>query len=155
MSVALTLAVELELPVGLVESLPSLGQTNAGSGSGPDPATVADRIAQLFRLLTAAFLLFIAFYLQIFAQFGSPKEGNQVPIGFRWPPALLGLLILNRTRSNGLVPFETDVLAVVLYGTVLYFLWKAFWLVLDRYEVPAPRERIPAFVRELVESIRN
>jgi hypothetical protein len=153
MSVALTLAVELELPVGLTESLPPLVQTNADAA--PDPVTTAERLAQLFRLLTAGFLLFIAFYLQIFAQFGSPTEGAQIPIGYRWPPALLGILILNRTRDNGFAPVETEVLAVVLYATVLYFLWKGFWLILDRYAVPAPRERIPAFVRELIESIRE
>jgi hypothetical protein len=127
-------------------------------GAEASAESLTTRIAQLIRIGTATFLLSIAFYLQVFAEASDtdgPEAENPIPLAFRWPPLALAIFILDRVRDNQLLPFEGEVLAILIYGTFVYLVWYSFFAVLDQYDVKRPRNRIPEFCREMIEGLRR
>lgn len=119
-----------------------------------------ESVAQIVRFLTAVFLLSVTFYFQVFidsdyAEKAAGDAVNPVPIAFRVAPFILGVLILDRMREEAIFPLEPAVLAIILYGSFLWLVWKGFWLVLDRHDLPPPQKRVPEYCRAAYSDIRT
>lgn len=116
-----------------------------------DIAIIFEILAQIARIAAAVFLLALAFYLHVIASplasESSRPAGHIVPFRFRWPPFVLGVLILDHARPSPLLP--GDVLIVMIYFSFCYLLGHGFLLVLAYYGVERPRSRFKRYLSDI------
>jgi hypothetical protein len=76
------------------------------------------------------------------------SPGNPVPFVFRWAPFVIGVLVLDIVREETVLPFAPETLAILIYLTFLWLLHRTFAAGLAQYDLPRPRERLPAYIAE-------